>query len=92
MLCDAICLVWPLQVALSLSDSESAAQVKAKMERVVLSQVAAHIKAMLPEAGCISIRLDPAAVAWLELPVTPRSVALALLNNARLKLKKEHIR
>ena len=77
-----------------MSDNETSARmVKARLERTVLGQVAAHIKAVLqPSAAFISIRLDLDVITKLQLTVTPRSVALALLKHAKLKLKNEHIR
>lgn len=77
-----------------MSNSETAARmVKAKIEKTVLGQVAAHIKAVLqPTAGFVSICLDLEAINRLQLIITPRSVALALLKHTKLKLKADMIR
>ena len=83
-----------VQVELAVSNSETAARmVKAKIEKTVLGQVAAHIKAVLqPTAGFVSICLDLEAINRLQLIITPRSVALALLKHTKLKLKADMIR
>lgn len=85
---------YALQVELAVSNSETAARmVKAKIEKTVLGQVAAHIKAVLqPTAGFVSICLDLEAINRLQLIITPRSVALALLKHTKLKLKADMIR
>lgn len=67
--------------------------VKGRLEKTALGQIAAHIKAVLrPREGFISIRLDLHVIAKLQLDVSPRSVAVALINHNKLKLKAEHIR
>jgi len=83
-----------LQVELAVSNSETAARmVKAKIEKTVLGQVASHIKAVLqPTAGFVSICLDLEAINRLQLIITPRSVALALLKHTKLKVKADMIR
>ena len=83
-----------LQVELAVNNNESAARiVKAKIEKTVLGQVAAHIKAVLqPNAGFVSICLDLGAINRLQLIINPRSVALALLKHSKLKLKADNIR
>ena len=71
----------------------NARMVKARLEKTVLGQVAAHIKAVLqPQASFISICLDLDVIAKLQLAVTPQSVGKALLKHSKLKLKTEHIR
>lgn len=88
----SLCLV--MQVELAVRHSEKAARmVKAKIEKTVLGQVAAHIKAVLqPTAGFVSICLDLIAINRLQLIINPRSVALALLKHSKLKLKADMIR
>ena len=83
-----------LQVELAVNNRETAARmVKAKIEKTVLGQVAAHIKAVLqPTAGFVSICLDLDAINRLQLIINPRSVALALLKHSKLKLKADMIR
>ena len=83
-----------MQVELAVRNSEKAARmVKAKIEKTVLGQVAAHIKAVLqPTAGFVSICLDLNAINRLQLIINPRSVALALLKHSKLKLKADMIR
>ena len=77
-----------------MNENETAARmVKAKLERTFLGQVAAHIKAVLqPTAGFVNILLDLDAINRLQLIITPRSVALALLKHSKLKLKADNIR
>ena len=83
-----------MQAELSVDNSETSARmVKARLEKTVLGQVTAHIKAVLqPAAGFISIRLDLEVIAKLQLSVTPHSVGTALLKHSKLKLKTENIR
>ena len=83
-----------MQVALSVKDNVTTARmVKGRLEKTALGQIAGHIKAVLrPREGFISIRLDKIVIAKLQLDVTPRTVAVALLNHSKLKLKAEHIR
>ena len=83
-----------VQVKLSVDNHKThACLVKAPLEKTVLGQVAAHIKAVLqPQASFISICLDLDVIAKLQLAVTPRSVGQALLKHSKLKLKTEHIR
>ena len=92
LLIQIVCVV--IQVELAVNNSETAARmVKAKIEKTVLGQVAAHIKAVLqPTAGFVSICLDLVAINRLQLIITPRSVALALLKHSKLKLKADMIR
>ncbi|DBB09251.1 hypothetical protein WJX82_001205 [Trebouxia sp. C0006] len=79
---------------LSVDNNETSARmVKARLEKTVLGQVTAHIKAVLqPAAGFISIRLDLEVIAKLQLSVTPHSVGTALLKQSKLKLKTDNIR
>ncbi len=83
-----------MQAELSVDNNETSARmVKARLEKTVLGQVTAHIKAVLqPAAGFISIRLDLEVIAKLQLSVTPHSVGTALLKHSKLKLKTDNIR
>ena len=83
-----------MQAELSVDNNETSARmVKARLEKTVLGQVTAHIKAVLqPAAGFISIRLDLEVIAKLQLSVTPHSVGTALLKQSKLKLKTDNIR
>ena len=83
-----------MQAELSVDNNETSARmVKARLEKTVLGQVTAHIKAVLqPAAGFISIRLDLEVIAKLQLSVTPQSVGMALLKQSKLKLKTDNIR
>lgn len=83
-----------MQVALSVQDKVTSARVvKGRLEKTALGEIAGHIKAVLrPREGFISISLDPDVIRKLQLDVTPRTVAVALLNHSKLKLKAEHIR
>ena len=83
-----------LQAELAVDNNETSARmVKARLEKTVLGQVTAHIKAVLqPAASFISIRLDLEVIAKLQLTVTPHSVGTALLKHSKLKLKTENIR